>query len=178
MTSESQTFDAMTRAAAAEIDPSIDPDVMAFGLTIMRAGNRLQQDMENDVHRPVGSTWAAFRVMFTIRSVGAITPKRLARLSNTSAASISSVLKTLERQALVQREPDPNDARSVTVSLTDKGRRTVEELVRRNNARTLEWASAFTRDEREQLIDLLHRLLSFTPPTGTPGRDKEPLKKT
>lgn len=165
--SEAEAFDVMSRTAAAEIDPGIDPDLMAFGLTIMRAGNRLQQDMENEVHRPTGSTWAAFRVMFTIRSMGPLSPKRLARLSNTSAASISSVLNTLERHGLIERIPDPADARSVSVTLTPAGLTRVDELFRLNNARTAEWAASFSPEERQIVIALLHRLLDFSPASSS-----------
>ena len=172
---EAANFDFHTRVAAEEMNSESDADIMAFGLAIVRAGNRLQQDMENVIHRPAGSTWAAFRVMFAIRSEGSMSAKRLAKFSSTSPASISSVLHTLEKYGLTKRVPDPDDARSAIVSLTDEGQRVVTDLFLQTNRRMAEWATSFTSDERTMMTALLHRLLSSSPPPlgSEPSREVE-----
>ena len=50
--SDAAHYDELTRAAALGIDGDADLAAMDFGLTIVRAGNRLQQDLEQQVHRP------------------------------------------------------------------------------------------------------------------------------
>ena len=169
---EARAFDGATRAAALRIDPDADLETMDFGLTLLRVGNRLQQDLEQQVHRPAGMTWAAFRVLFTIYSAEQITPMRLARLSSTSPASISSVLKTLDGYGMVERQVDETDRRVVLLSLSPRGEEAVAELFDRNNARVAEWVQVYSPEERAILVDLLLRMLHE--PSPAPLTDRKP----
>lgn len=170
-------YEDLTRAAALEIDPNADLAAMDFGLTIVRTGNRLQQDLEQQVHRPAGMTWAAFRVLFTVKSVGAVSPMRLAHLSNTSAASISSVLKTLDGYGMITRTADANDGRAVLIALTPAGEKAVAELFTRNNNRVAQWAERYTEEERALLVKLLARVLYEPYPAPlTPQERREPIR--
>lgn len=163
-------FNELARAAVLRLSPDTDIEAMDFGLSIVRAGNRLQQDYEQQVHRPAGMTWATFRVLFTILGAGEISPMRLARLSYTSPASISSVLNTLERYGMTARTPDPTDKRAVNISLTPAGESAVRELMARSNQRTIDWSHRFTAEERKTLVELLGRLLHEpAPPDVEPG---------
>jgi len=159
------------------MDPAANLDAMEFGLTLVRAGNRLQQDLETHVHRRAGMTWAAFRILFVIRSVGKTSPRQVAHLSSISAASVSSVLNTLERYGMITRTRSESDGRGITLSLTDEGERAVTELFIRNNRRAAEWASMFTDAERKTLISLLRRVLEFDT-SDTEHEDLEPIRET
>jgi len=152
--------------AVSELDPAADLSAMALGFNLFRVANRIQQDLETGVHRPSGITWAAFRILFTIRYANQITPLELARLSHVSQASISSVLKTLERYGLVARNRSPSDGRVTIVTLTTAGEAAVAELFRRNNARERDWAAALSVAERETLTALLRKILAFHPPAA------------
>ncbi|MBN9188272.1 MarR family winged helix-turn-helix transcriptional regulator [Microbacterium sp.] len=170
---DAELYERLTRAAALEIDPGADLDAMDFGLSVVRAGNRLQQDLEQQVHRPAGMTWAAFRVLFTIKSVGDVSPMRLAHLSNTSPASISSVLKTLDSYGMIARTVNESDKRAVRLTLTPVGEEAVAELFTRNNRRVREWAARYTEAERAQLIQLLGRLLHEPSPHPLSERERQ-----
>ena len=157
------TFEELARKAIAEIDPQPDVEAMEVTFNLIRAANRVQQDLEVSIHRPAGVTWAAFRVLFTIFSVGPIAPAQLARLSSVSAASISAVLNTLESNKMIKRRRSTQDGRSVVVELTAKGRQTVTTLFSRNNARESDWAAALTASERTTFTRLLRKLLTHHP---------------
>jgi DNA-binding MarR family transcriptional regulator len=161
---DATTFDELARTAVSGLKDYSDVEAMLVSFSLQRAANRIQQDLETNVHRPAGVTWAAFRVLFAISAVGPITPAHLAHLSSVSAASISSVLNTLERNKLVTREPSTEDGRSVVVNLTDKGRAAVDELLVRNNAREVAWVEVLSPKERQTLARLLHKLLVYHPP--------------
>lgn len=168
---DADTFDELTRAAVSKLEGYSDVDAMLVSFTLVRAANRIQQDLEVNVHRPAGITWAAFRVLFAVSAVGPITPAQLAHLSSVSAASISSVLNTLERNGLVKRRPSPEDGRSVVVTLTAAGQRLVDEMLVRNNAREVAWMDALSHGERQTLTKLLRKLLLHHPPAPErPGR--------
>jgi uncharacterized protein (TIGR00369 family) len=163
---EAAAVEELVAAAVAELDPAADLSAMAVGFNLFRVANRIQQDLETGVHRPSGITWAAFRILFTIRYTEQITPLELARLSHVSQASISSVLNTLERYGLVARSRSPSDGRVTIVTLTTAGEVAVGELFRRNNARERDWAAALSVAERDTLTNLLRKILSFHPPAA------------
>lgn len=164
---DGRRFITLALSVLEQTDPDGSESALEMGLTIVRAGNRLQNDLDTYVNRPAGATWATFRVLFTIRSLGEITPKRLARLSNTSAASVTSVLKTLDKHGLIVRKRDPNDGRSVTLALSEAGEVAAAELFRRNHARMEMWAAEFSEEERALLVKLLDRILHDPHPPRT-----------
>ncbi|MEU6804774.1 MarR family winged helix-turn-helix transcriptional regulator [Streptomyces neyagawaensis] len=150
--------DAQAAEAARSFAPDADIDAMLMIFGLVRAAERLQQDFEVSVQRPAGLTWAGFRALFAVKTVGELTPLQLARLTNVSQASVSAVLNTLERKGLIQRSRSDKDGRSVTIQLTDYGHDVVGELFARNNAREAEWARALTARERGTLIRLLQKI--------------------
>lgn len=165
-------FEEKAKAAAARVDPDIDVDAMAVIFSLMRAQARVMQDLENYVHRPAGTSWAAFRLMALMHSYGPMTPQDIAHALHVSASSVSAVVKTLERYGWVTRSRTSRDGRVVTVELTPRGLEVVAELQRRNNRREVEWAAALTDHERKTLTRLLRKILESTPsaPDAIGGR--------
>lgn len=167
-----EEFEAQMQAALRDLAPSADGEAMALVINLLRAAGRLQQDFETTVHRPAGLSFAAFRVMFTIKAAGRLNAQQLARLSNVTAASMSSLLNTLERYGLVARRKAETDGRMVVVELTPEGESVLAALQERNHRREVEWASALTRRERETMTRLLRKLIAFRPAreAGVPTR--------
>lgn len=156
----------LDRAAAllGEMVDDSDSSALRFGLTAIRAGNRLQSDLDARSTRPNGMSWAAFRVLFTIASLGKMAPKQLARLSSTSPATISSVLSTLERDGYITKTADVSDARSISVELTDVGRQRAVAIAVLVNERMQEWMDLYTPGEVAILVELIGRLIDRRPP--------------
>ena len=90
-------------------------------MQIVRTANRIIDDVDSKVHRPLGFSTAGFHVMSAIYMDGPAEPARLARIAGVSQASISSVLNTLEHGGFVTRDRRSADRRVVTVTLTDDG---------------------------------------------------------
>ena len=155
-----ETFDDLARRRVAELEPDTDLDAMLVVFNTIRLANRITADVESEVHRPRGLTWAGFRLLFTLWISGPLEPRDLARLSAVTRASISSVLNTLERDGLVERRRESTDRRVVTVVLTTTGRRAVSGAFREHNARESAWLAPLSRAERNTLGDLLHRVLA------------------
>ncbi len=154
--------------ALAERLPWADVDAVLLTFSLIRAADRIQQDFEINVQRPAGMTWAAFRTMFALATLGPLRPLELARLNSVSQASISSVLKTLTAKGYVSSKPSTQDARSITVSLTEAGAHRFEELFRLNNARETQWAEMLDESERRTLMALLFTVRDFPPPPLVP----------
>ena len=163
-------FEQLSRAVAEQLDATSDIEAMAVVFNLLRAANRLQQDFETQVHRPAGLSFAAFRVMFTIHTVGRLNPLQIARLSSVSTATISSILNTLERYEMVVRKRGAAaDGRMVVVELTPAGESVLEALWRRHHARERAWAGALSASERRTLGRLLRKLIDHHPPAMASG---------
>jgi DNA-binding MarR family transcriptional regulator len=148
---------------AREWAPESEYRAMATVLDLFLVSYRILQDVESTVHRPSGTTWAAFRVLFTIQHGGPRSPAELAALYSVSKAAMSGVVKTLERDGLLQRAKAGNDGRKVVLSLTPKGEQVVAVLLRRQSQREQAWTSALTAEEQATLDGLLGKLLGHVP---------------
>ncbi|TIC79997.1 MarR family transcriptional regulator [Nocardioides sp. GY 10127] len=163
--------DEVAAAILAEV-PGADVLATVVCFDIIRAADRLQQDFEVSVHRPAGLTWAAFRNMFALLTLGPQTPHQLAQIHSVSQASTSSIVKNLEKNGLVERERSARDGRSVTISLTERGKDVCRTLFRLNNARETAWASSLTSAEQMMLVQLLTKVRSFPVPDPPTPADR------
>ena len=153
---------------AEEADTAVDPDVFAATFDLIRVANRLMYDFETNVHRPLGMSWAGFRVLFCTWVEKEVEPRELARMCAVSRGTVSSVLNTLERDALVGRRRQSADRRVVTVMITDKGRRRVKEAFDLQHARERQWLGDLDRQTLAGLVALLRHLLE-SPRPGVPA---------
>jgi DNA-binding MarR family transcriptional regulator len=108
-----------------------------------------------------GPRWGLMLRLLAEEKSGAcdgLTPTHLSRFQNVSKNTISSLLRGLEEQGLIQRTLDPKDRRLFRIQLTEYGRRTVEEEAPPRIRHLNELASGLSPLEKEQLIDLLYQL--------------------
>jgi DNA-binding MarR family transcriptional regulator len=157
---DAEAFDDQARRRVSELAPETDLEVMTVVFNAIRLANRITADVESEVHRPRGLTWAGFRLLFALWISGPLEPRELARLAAVTRASISSVLNTLERDDLIERRRESTDRRVVTVVLTPAGRRAVARAFREHNAREAVWLQPLSRAEVRTLGGLLHRVLT------------------
>ena len=156
---------ALTRLAE-EAETVVDPAVFAVTFDLIRVANRLMYDFETNVHRPLGISWAGFRVLFCTWIEQEVEPRELAKLCAVSRGTVSSVLNTLERDGLVRRRRQSADRRVVTVVITDKGRRRVKEAFELQHAREHQWLGDLDRQAIAGLLALLRHLLELPRPGG------------
>jgi DNA-binding MarR family transcriptional regulator len=80
-----------------------------------------------------------------------------------SSGAMTNRIDCVERAGLVERLPDPDDRRGTLVSLTEKGRQVANEAVVAHLANEERLLGALSADERQQLTDLLRKLLVSEP---------------
>jgi len=105
---------------------------------------------------------ASFDVLVALRRNGKaykLTQRELMRSLFRTSGSMSLRIDSLQRQGLVDREPDSDDRRSVFVSLTPKGVRLLEALIPEHLENENSLLAGLTRAERTQLIALLRKWL-------------------
>ncbi|MBI5088868.1 MAG: MarR family transcriptional regulator [Actinobacteria bacterium] len=157
------SFETLARERVAEFAPETDLDVLGATFDLVRVSNQLINDLETLVHRPLGWSWAGFRIMFTVLVAGPREPGQIARLAGVTRASISAVLNTLERDGFVTRLRESRDRRVVTIVLTDAGRAAVIEGYRRQHEVERAWLGSLSDTKRSQLIAALRTLLEHRP---------------
>jgi len=76
-----------------------------------------------------------------------------------SSGAMTNRLDNMERRGVIRRIDDPDDRRGVIIELTDEGRRLWDEAVGAQAEKEAVVGLALTLEERDELNDLLRRLM-------------------
>lgn len=109
-------------------------------------------------------------VLTALREDQPTTQRDLTRRLRVEQPPMAQMLARLERDGLITRETDPDDARSRLISLSARAEESLPEAVDavlKGNADALE---GFSRDEQAQLVSLLERLIVNLESLGAEGR--------
>ena len=135
--------------------PELAAENMLLIGRLKRAAALIGRELEK-VYGEYGLTEGSFDVLATLRRSGApytLTPTELFSALMVTSGTMTTRLKNLENQGLIDRLPNPDDARSLLVRLTDKGKELIEQAVFphvENETRLLEKLDADTRTQLEQ----------------------------
>lgn len=118
-----------------------------------------QIDEHSDI---TGPRWMVMMRLLDEESHGnfqGITPTMLSHARNVSKNTTSALIRGLEDQGLVERRLDKTDRRIFRICLTEKGRNLTKKISPNRFSRFNDLARGLKKDEREQLITLLERLI-------------------
>lgn len=79
-----------------------------------------------DVDAESGLSRARLSALSVIVFAGPLRVSRLAQVEGVKPPTMTALVRALEEEGLVRREPDPTDARAFLVSATNQGRRILE----------------------------------------------------
>jgi DNA-binding MarR family transcriptional regulator len=153
-------------------DPSATEAVLNLTLTGALAINRVEELLAQ-----YGLVLKGFNLLAVVAGAPEpLTPTEIADRTLVAKTTVTSVLDTLERRQLLQRRVHPTNRRSVLVDVTEVGRRTCAEILRRLHTLEADWMSAMRENDRQTLVRLLGTakgLLSkaHVPPMPHPDRD-------
>ncbi len=99
-------------------------------------------------------------VLAFLCNFGAHTQTQLAQRMNIGRAATGSVVDALERQGFVERQPDASDRRVWQVSATQSGKEMNKPINQIDEALRTQLRAGISREERQQLAQLLLRLQS------------------
>ena len=146
-------------------DPPPEPPANDFvledslGYLVNRAARLMAANLSEEL-RPVGvaiGQWAALLVLWARDGV---TQAELARDVAIEPPTLVRTLDRMVRDGLVERRPDPRDARLSRVWLTERGRALRDELVPRAIEVNRRTEAVLTPREAETLRRLLARLIA------------------
>jgi DNA-binding MarR family transcriptional regulator len=141
--------------------PEIDPAVEGIVSRIDKLARYLTRSMGEALARhDLGE--GEYKVLVKLQLAGEpyrMSPGDLSRILLLSTGAMTNRLDGLEQHGLVQRLPDPHDRRGVLVQLTAKGRDVLAAAVHEQAARESRLMEVLGDDEKEDVTDLLRKLL-------------------
>ncbi|MBV8620207.1 MAG: homoprotocatechuate degradation operon regulator HpaR [Curvibacter sp.] len=105
-----------------------------------------------------------WRVLRVLGEHGVVETGRVAREAFILGPSLTGVLTRMERDGLIQRQRDPEDARCTVVQATEKGLRLVEKLSLTIEAHYVWMEKSLGKEKLAQLYDLLDTLIELEQP--------------
>ena len=111
-----------------------------------------------ETSRPGELTDAQYSLLFCLRDQSEMSVRHLAEAADLSPASVTEMLEGLATAELVQRHRSDHDRRVVLTSLTESGRRLVEERRARFEPRFRAALEPFREDELVAAAAVLERL--------------------
>ncbi len=75
----------------------------------------------NEGIEPLGSSAGQFPILLLLWEGNDISPSEISRRLDIEKATVTNTLNRMERDGLIQRAKDPNDARASIISISEKG---------------------------------------------------------
>jgi DNA-binding MarR family transcriptional regulator len=160
---------------AAKEFPELDPSACAVFLLLLRAGDEVFHLMERNLIRH-NISQGRFGVLMQLwggavarktagagdrcLSSGPRTPAELAGAAGVTRATMTGLVDTLERDGLVNRIPDPEDRRMMSVVLTAKAKRFLHGMLPAHFQLMAALMRTLNESERQALVNLLNKVVA------------------
>ena len=111
-----------------------------------------------------GMSFAQYRVLLHLffaeqmHATPQMNPSQISEMQGVTRGTMSSLIRNLEEEGLVQRRLDPDDRRRFGISLTDEGRRMVTHHISDHLAMIERAFDTLSGDEQQTLVVLLGKL--------------------
>ena len=141
------------------------PDLDVGPMGLLGRLNRLTTHLGREVEAVLlkhGLSSSAFDVLATLRRSGSpyrLSPGDLLAMTMVSSGTMTNRIDQLEKAGLVERIRNPNDRRSVLISLTERGFAIVEEAAGAHVENQHRLVAGLSEEERATLNRLLKRFL-------------------
>lgn len=141
------------------------PDLDVGPMGLLGRLNRLSTHLGREVEAVLlkhGLSSSAFDVLATLRRSGSpyrLSPGDLLAMTMVSSGTMTNRIDQLEKAGLVERIHNPNDRRSVLISLTERGFAIVEEVAGAHVENQHRLVAGLSEEERATLNRLLKRFL-------------------
>ncbi len=141
-------------------DHPFDFDSLHVISNIYRAAATIRRRAEREVLADYNLSWGGFTILWVLWIWGEMETANLAAECDLAKGTLTGMVSTLEQRGLVERERMANDRRRVTVSLTDEGLTTIEDVFPNFNAFEAEMSADLDTDEKRMAAELLRRIIT------------------
>ncbi|MDQ0455537.1 MarR family winged helix-turn-helix transcriptional regulator [Rhizobium paknamense] len=141
------------------------PDLDVAAMALIGRLNRLHSHMSREieaVHLAHGLNHSTFDVLMTLRRAGPpyrLSPSELLATMMVTSGTMTNRIDQLEKLALVERAPHPEDGRSLLIALTDKGFDLADRAVTAHAANLDRLVAALSPQEQRAFDALLKTFL-------------------
>jgi DNA-binding MarR family transcriptional regulator len=144
----------MSSAAGPTGGPSAGPDIDAARLrvAVLRLSRRLRK------HELAGLTPSQLSTLATVGQAGPVRLGDLAAVERIAPSTLTRLINVLEEKGLVHRDAAPGDARAFLVSVTDQGRKVLEQIRQEATSLLAEILMTLPPDQLAALADALPAL--------------------
>jgi MarR family transcriptional regulator for hemolysin len=108
--------------------------------------------------RPLGLGMSHLPVLVALERGGPLSQKELAQRARVEQPTMAEMLARMERDGIVEREPNPDDKRGSLVSLTRKSRARLPKAKAALTQGEHEAMAGFSAEEKALLLELLQRV--------------------
>ncbi len=137
-----------------------NPDDVNNPMPLIGHINRTYARIVDQPLRQLGFAMGQLPVLVTLKRNGTCTQAELARVAQVEQPSMAQLLNRMERDALVQRLPDPADGRSKLISLTSAASQRMPQGKAVMDQACEQALAGFSPLEQDQLHALLLRVSS------------------
>jgi DNA-binding MarR family transcriptional regulator len=141
--------------------PDLDVSPMGVVGRMQRASRLLERGLSDNFARYDLQHWE-FDVLATLRRSGPpyqLTAGALSDSSMVTSGAITNRIDRLVTRGLVSRETDPDNRRSVIITLTDSGRTLIDDILFHHVAHEEHLLASLSAEDQRQLAMLLRTLL-------------------
>lgn len=154
-----QHADAVQRFIAQQIGGEFDVPSSSLVSNLYSTSIIVRHDIEKEILFQENLSWTSMLMMYTLWVFGESETKVIANRLQLAPSSVTSLTNTLEKKELVVRVYKPTDRRKVLVKLTDAGVQLLSRIAKEVNKREQALTGALTDEEKQQLNDLLRKML-------------------
>lgn len=108
---------------------------------------------------PLGILIGQFPILLELWERDGVTQKELLSELDLEQATLANTLTRMERDGLIRREPNPADARSQKICLTDKARSARDAAYQAAHDQNAQALAGLSPDERKQFLALCGRIV-------------------
>ena len=143
--------------------PDLDPLATEVFLNLLRTSDEVFRVAEHNLAQHTISQGRFTVMMLLLDKIENCpkprTPAELADMAGVARATMTGLIDTLERDALVKREPDPVDRRMMSICLTPKGEALMHAILPTHFQIMAKLMNPLSEMERKTLVRLLTKVL-------------------
>lgn len=127
-------------------------------IKLTRCTNAVQGQLLPSLQKEYGITESQLGVLEALHHLGPLSQGQLCGKILKSGSNLTTVVDNLERDKLVKRERDEEDRRIQVVSITERGRALMMQLLPQHVTRLTKVMGALTKEEQRELGRLCKKL--------------------
>lgn len=140
-----------------DLDNNYETNLNLSTLVVFTRAEQKIHKMEYETMKAGGLTSSQFAVLEALYNKGDLRIWELIEKILTTSGNITVVIKNLEKDEFIRKYSDPEDKRSMIISITDKGRKIMDDIFPKHVENINEIFSILTIEEKLELKKILKK---------------------